>query len=359
MKQLFRFFASDSFVAPLVSILLGLIVGSIIMLLGGYNPIEAYGYLFSSVFGNLYDFGEMIREVTPLIMTGLAVAFAFRTGLFNIGAEGQYIIGMTAATFVGIKLAGLPGFILAPLAIVAGGIFGGLWAALAGYIKAKRGVNEVITTIMLNWTALYLANYIVNAFLREPGQQKSMTIDPSASIAMGWLSEVFSNARMHWGTVIALIAVGFFYIYMWKTKQGYELRAVGLNPNAAEYAGMNVNKNIVKAMFISGVFAGLGGAFQILGVFQYQSIFSGSPGVGFDGIAVALIGLNHPFGTLLGAFLFGILTYGSSGMSFGAGVPPEIIRIVIGSIIFFIAAQGIVRFILKPFYLKRKKEKVL
>ncbi|GIO52148.1 MULTISPECIES: ABC transporter permease [Paenibacillus] len=359
MNKLFKIFTVNSLLTPLVSIVLGLIVGAIIMLIGGYDPILAYSSLFSTVFGNLYDFGETIREITPLIMTGLAVAFAFRAGLFNIGAEGQYIVGMTAATAVGIKLTGLPIVLHAIVAIIAGGLAGGIWAGITGYLKAKRGVNEVIISIMLNWTGLYLSNYIVRNFLLLKGQQRSEDIQDTASISIGWLSDMFSDARMHWGTVIAILAAVFFYVFMWKSKQGYELRAVGHNGDAAKYAGMNVKSNIVKAMFISGIFAGLGGAFQVLGVFHYQAIFTGSPGVGFDGIAVALIGMNHPFGILLSAALFGTLTYGSAGMSFGAEVPPEIIRIVIGSIIFFIAAQGIVRWVLKPFYLKRKKEKVL
>ncbi|MEC0368702.1 ABC transporter permease [Paenibacillus chibensis] len=359
MSKVFKIFSVNNLLVPVVAIILGLIVGAIIMLIGGYDPLLAYSSLFSTVFGNPYDFGEAIREITPLIMTGLAVAFAFRAGLFNIGAEGQYIMGMTAATAVGIKLSGLPIVVHALVAIIAGGLAGGIWAGITGYLKAKRGVNEVIISIMLNWTALYFGNYIVRNFLLQKGQQKSEEIKDTASISIGWLSDAFDNARMHWGTVIAILAAVFFFIYMWKSKQGYELRAVGHNADAAKYAGMNVKKNIVKAMFISGVFAGLGGAFQVLGVFHYQAIFTGSPGVGFDGIAVALIGMNHPFGILLSASLFGVLTYGSAGMSFGADVPPEIIRIVIGSIIFFIAAQGIVRWVLKPLYLKRKKEKVL
>ncbi|GIO31595.1 ABC transporter permease [Paenibacillus albilobatus] len=359
MSKLFKILSVDNLLVPLIAIIFGLIVGAVIMLIGGYDPLLAYSSLFTTVFGNTYDFGEAIREITPLIMTGLAVAFAFRAGLFNIGAEGQYIVGMTAATAVGIKLSGLPIVVHALVAIIAGGLAGGIWAGITGYLKAKRGVNEVIISIMLNWTALYFSNYIVRNFLLEKGQQRSEEIKDTASISIAWLSDAFNNARMHWGTIIAILAAVFFFVYMWKSKQGYELRAVGHNGHAAQYAGMNVSKNIVKAMFISGVFAGLGGAFQVLGVFHYQAIFTGSPGVGFDGIAVALIGMNHPFGILLSASLFGVLTYGSAGMSFGADVPPEIIRIVIGSIIFFIAAQGIVRWVLKPFYLKRKKEKVL
>lgn len=349
---------SGSAAISVIAIIMGLIVGAIVMLAGGYNPLLAYKSLIEQVFGSTYNFGEALREMTPLILTGFAFSFAARAGLFNIGGEGQFIAGMTAATVVGVKLTGLPAYIHAPLAIIAGALCGGLWAAIVGFLKAKRGVNEVITSIMLNWIALYLANYIVRHFLLMEGKQRSEEILPSASISIGWLSEAMNSARMHWGMLIAVLCSVVFYLFMWKTKQGYELRAVGHNPHAAKYAGMNVGSNVVKAMFISGIFAGLAGAFQILGVFHYQSVMSGSPGTGFDGIAVGLIGMNNPFGILLGGFLFGTLTYGSAGMSFGAGVPPELIRIVLGAIIFFIAAQGIVRWVIKPFN-KRKKEKVL
>lgn len=357
MNKLKKIFATDSYIVPLVAIVLGFLIGAIVMLIGGYDPLAAYSALFQRVFGDMYNFGEAIREMTPLMLTGLAVAFAFRSGMFNIGADGQVLIGMTAASVIGIKLAGLPSFLLVPLAVIVAGLCGGLWAGFAGYLKAKRGINEVITTIMLNWIALFFANYIVRHFLLIPGQNRSEDIP--ASMSMTFLNGIFNNARLHWGTVIALAAAVFFYVFLWKTKQGYEMRAVGLNPNAAEYAGMNVGRNVVKAMFISGVFAGLAGAGEVLGVFHYQSVFAASPGYGFDGIAVALLGLTHPFGVILAAILYGTLTYGAAGMSFAADVPPELIRIVIGSIIFFIAAQGIVRGILKPFYIKRKKEKVL
>ncbi|CAM2988830.1 ABC transporter permease [Paenibacillus sediminis] len=359
MDKFRKIFTLDNYIVPVAAVIMGLFVGAIVMLVGGYDPILAYSSLFTQVFGDMYDFGEAIREMTPFILTGLAVAFAFRAGLFNIGADGQLLIGMTAATFVGIKFTGLPFYIHAPLAVIAGGLFGGLWAAIVGFLKAKRGINEVITSIMMNWVGFYGANYVVNHFLLVPGTQQSENIAPTASISIHFLTGIFGNARLHWGTLIALVAVVFFYVYLWKTKQGYEVRAVGLNPNAAGYAGINVGRNIIKTMFISGVFAGLAGAFQVLGVFQYQSVFASSPGYGFDGIAVALLGMNNPFGVLLAAILYGTLTYGSAGMSFGADVPPELVKIVIGAIIFFIAAQGIVRWVLGPFYGKRKKEKVL
>ena len=357
MNKVIRLFTKDSAVVPLVAIVLGLIVGAIIMLFGGYDPILAYRSLLKKVFGNPYDFGETLTAITPLIFTGLSVAFAFRTGLFNIGAEGQYIMGMTGATIVGVQLHA-PWYIHAPLAIIVGALFGGFWGMIAGYLKAARGVNEVITTIMLNWIALHLANYLVNKLLLEPGKGRSYFVDDSAAVTIGWLSKAMDNARIHWGMFFAILAVIFFYVYLWRTKSGYELRVVGFNADAAKYAGINVNKGVVKAMFISGALAGLAGVFQLLGVFLNQPISASHTGHGFDGIAVSLLGGNTPLGVLFGAILFGTLSYGAAGMSFGADVPPEIIRIVIGSVIFFVAAPGIIRWVLKQLRLRKNKGEV-
>ncbi|MFD2672646.1 ABC transporter permease [Marinicrinis sediminis] len=344
-------FMKGSTLTPLVAVFLGLLVGAVIMLLGGYDPLLAYRELIQRVVGSTYHLGETAVRITPLILTGLSVAFAFRTGLFNIGAEGQLMVGMTAATFMGIQVS-LPWFAHIPLAIGAGGLAGGLWGALAGWLKASRGVNEVIATIMLNWIAIFGSSYVVRSLLLEPGQQRSYYIEESASVLIQPLYEA-TRARLHWGTVLALLAAFVFYILLWRTRQGYELRAVGHNQHAAEYAGMKVGRNIVKAMFVAGVFAGLAGVFEVLGVFGYQVAGNSSPGYGFDGIAVALLGMNRPFGVILAAILFGVLTYGAGGMEFGADVPPEIIRVVIGSVIFFVAAPGIVQTILKRLRIRR------
>ena len=348
-------FTKDSFIIPLMAIVLGLIFGALIMLIGGYNPIVAYSALLNKVFGSTYNFGETIRQITPLIFTGLSVAFAFRTGLFNIGAEGQFVMGSLGAVIIGTQFS-LPWYIHAPFAILVGALFGGLWGFIAGYLKAKRGVHEVISTIMLNYIALYLTNYIVSNFLRSPGQQRSDFVHDSALITMQWLRPLFDNARIHWGTIIGIFAVIIFYIILWKTKQGYELRSVGFNPHASEYAGISVKTNIIKAMIISGIFAGLGGAVEVLGVFKYQAIQASLPGYGFDGIAVALIGGNTAIGVILAAILFGMLKFGAAGMKYAAGVPIEVVEIVIASVIFFVAASGIVKYLIKPFRRKKKKE---
>ncbi|MBO8172513.1 MAG: ABC transporter permease [Bacillaceae bacterium] len=345
MNKVIRIFIKDSTLIPVISIVLGLLIGALIMLLGAYNPIRAYASLIEKAFGDLYSIGETIRQITPLIFTGLSVAFAFRIGLFNIGAEGQFIIGSVTAAFVGIQF-DLPWYIHVPFAVVAGGIAGGLWGSLAGLLKVYRGVHEVIATIMLNWIALYLSNYIVKFFLIEPGQQRSRILSDSSWLSSSWLSQLFDGARIHYGILLGLICTFLFYVILWKTRQGYELRAVGYNPDASEYAGIHVKKNIVRSMMVSGVFAGLGGASEVLGVFHYQTIHSVFPGHGFEGIAVALLGGNTAVGTILGAVLFGVLTFGATGMKFGAGVPIEIINIVIALVIFFVAASGLVKAII-------------
>jgi len=353
MNKYIQLFNKESFKVPLYAILLGMIIGAIMMLIGGYNPFIAYIALFQGVFGNIYNVGETIRQITPLIFTGLAVAFAFRTGLFNIGAEGQFLTGALAAIYVGVNW-NLPPVLHAIIAVLVGGIVGGLWAFIPGYLKAKRGVHEVITTIMLNWVALMLTNYLIRNYLKSASERTEL-IQPTASLKSEWLANLFDNARIHYGFIIGLIMAYLVYIILWKTILGYELRAVGFNPLAAEYSGMNVSKNIIISMVFSGFLAGMGGAAEYLGVYGYMPISGGLPGFGFDGIAVALIGGNTPLGVILGAILFGGLNFGARNMQMAADVPFEVIRIVISMIIFFVAASGMVKVIFSKINLRRSK----
>ncbi len=354
MELLTNIFKRKSWVVPFVAIILGLLIGALVMFAGGYDPILAYNSMVWKIFGSSYDIGEALRTITPLVMSGLAVAIAFRSGLFNIGVDGQIVMGSLGALIVGTQLS-LPPIIHGIVAILFGALLGGIWGGLIGYIKAKRGVNEVITSIMFNFIALYIANLMIRLFMAQAGTQRSEMINETGNIQIGWLSGLMGGARIHWGFFIAIGAVIFYHIYINKTKWGYELRAAGLNPHAAKFAGMKVSNVMVRAMFISGVIGGLIGTFEVLGVFKYVAISSVTSGLGFDGIAVALLGANSAFGVLLAGGLVGALTYGSQGMSFGANVPGEIVRMVIGFIIFFVAAPGIVRTIL-PGFLKKKKE---
>jgi general nucleoside transport system permease protein len=333
---------SSSLIITLVAIILGLLVGALFLLVMGYSPLDAYGSLFTGMVGNTYNVGEMIQTVTPLIFTGLSVAFAFRTGLFNIGVEGQFIMGQLAAIAVATKLA-LPPGIHQIVALLAAVILGGLYAGIAGILKAKLQVHEVITTIMLNYIALGISNFLIRTMLHGSTTDRTAQIPNSASLHIGWLSDMFSGARMNLGIFLAILAVLLVYWILNRTVLGYELRAVGFNTFASEYAGMNVSRNITLSMIISGMFAAIGGAVQTLGVIGYMPVSAEFSGVGFDGMAVALIGNNNPFGVFLSAILYGGLSYGSTSMQRDLGVPTEIIRIVISIIIFLVAANGIIR----------------
>jgi simple sugar transport system permease protein len=324
---------------PTGAIILSLLVGAIFILLIGKNPVTAYIALIQGAFGNLFSIGETLENTTPLILTGLAVAFAFRTKLFNIGAEGQFLMGALAATWVGVNLP-LPPVIHLIVALLVGTIVGGLWGGIAGLLKATRGVHEVISTIMLNFIALFFVSYMVTGPMKEVSD---LDIPQTARVAASaQLLKILPPSRLSAGIIIALLAAGFIWWLLWKTTIGYEVRAVGLNPFAAEYAGIKPNYNVFLAMLISGGLAGLGGGIIITGLFyRYQHGFE--PGYGFTAIAVALVGRNNPPGVVLAAFLFATLSQGALGMQNVAGVPQDTVLIIQALVIFFVAAPQIVQ----------------
>ncbi len=334
-------------IVPILSVLLGVLVGAIVMISSGYNPLEGYSALIYGSFGNLYNIGETIRQMTPYVLAGLAAAFAFRTGLFNIGVEGQLIVGWLAAVWVGVSFE-LPMIIHLPLAILAAALAGGLWAFIPGILKARLKVHEVIVTIMMNYIALQVSNEIVSSVLSNQ-DYKSATIHDSASLASPFLQELTEFSTMHWGIIIALIGACIMWFLLEKTTTGYELRSVGFNKDASQYAGMNVNRNIILAMVISGMFAGIAGSMEGLGTFGYVSTRGGFTGIGFDGIAVALLGGNSAVGIVLAALLFGALKVGALEMPSSANIPSETVDIVIASIIFFVAANYLIRMVLARF----------
>lgn len=336
---------------PIISVVLGLLSGAIIMLIFGYNPIEGYAALWNGAFADPYFFGETIVKVTPYILSGLAVAFAFRTGLFNIGVEGQVFVGWLAAVWVGTAL-DLPMIVHLPLSILAAAVAGGAWGFVPGFLKARFGVHEVIVSIMMNYVALYTCNALIRSVLTDQ-DDKTEYVKESSSLASTWLSDLTEFSRLHFGIVIALIAAMVMWFILEKTVKGYELRSVGFNPHASKYAGMNVNRNIVLSFIISGAFAGVAGAMEGLGTFQYMSVNNAFTNIGFDGIAVALLGGNAALGTVLAAFLFGTLKVGSLNMS-TSGVPQELVDIVVALIILFVASGYIIRWALSRF---KKEEK--
>jgi simple sugar transport system permease protein len=324
---------------PLVAIFISFIVGGILVYAFGNNPIVAYKALIKGSMGDFNKFGETLVTVTPLILTGLSVAFAFRCGLFNIGAEGQFIMGSVAAVWAGWAFAGLPAILHVTLTLLVGTFVGGIWAGIVGWLKAKVGSHEVINSIMMNYIAMYLSNYLVMTVLNIP--EKAYSVEIAATAKLWRFSQAFAqfkHSRLSVGIIIALVVAVAAYYLLNKTVRGYEIRAVGFNPHAAEYGGIDVKRNIVLAMVISGLFAGLAGAIMTTGVqYRVNNLF-GFTGYGLDGISVALVGNNHPIGVILAALLFGILQKGGPLMQI-QGIPKEVVGIIQGIIILFVAAN--------------------
>lgn len=283
---------------------------------------------------------ETIVSTTPLIFTGLSVALAFRVGLFNIGAEGQLYVGALCSVIVGFSFAGLPAFIHLPLAVLAGFLGGALWGFIPGILKARTGAHEVIVTIMLNFVAYNLISWALKTpFVQREGRPDpiSKIVEPSA-----WLPPLVSGLRANWGIVIAIAAAAAVSWLLFRSTKGFEFRAVGLNPRAARYAGMSISWSIVLSMAIAGGLAGLAGAGVILG--GSKTLAPGfSPGYGFDGIVVALVGATRPAGVVAAAFLFGALRAGATPMQASTGTPIDIVVIIQALVIMFIAAPALVR----------------
>lgn len=286
-----------------------------------------------------YPLTESLVTATPYILVGLAVALSFRAGLFNIGAEGQYFVGGLLSVFVGYSLKGLPTYIHLPLTILAGIVGGGIWGAIPGFLKATTGAHEVINTIMMNYIAFTLSDWLLNGPMKRPGFRPiSPEIQPSAMLPSLFPSPI----RFHAGFFVALACAALVYVLLFKTTTGFELRTVGANPRGARYAGINLTWNFVLAMFLSGGLAGLAAANEIMGLIHYMpNAFSA--GYGFDSIALALLGRSHPVGVVLAALLFGTLRAGATRMQSVAQIPLDIISILQAMIIIFIAAPEIIR----------------
>ncbi|WP_270566123.1 ABC transporter permease [Clostridium beijerinckii] len=324
-----------------IAIFFGFVVSAIVLGIAGYNSIDAFSALFNGIFSKPKYISNTIIKATPIILTGLSVAFAFKTGLFNIGAEGQYIVGTIASTIVGIKL-NLPAVLQIPLVILAGVAAGAVFGGIVGILKAKFGIHEVITSIMLNWIALYLSNFVVST---DVFHQPWKTSDAGMEFLSHhkWLSEVLLKTDVNIGIIVAIIMAVVISILLYKSAKGYELRAVGLNKDAAEFAGINVNRNIVQSMVIAGALSGLAGALAITGTAPHKlSTMAAFENNGFNGLSVALIAGSSPIGCIFGGLLYGGLLYGGQSVQSAIGAPSEIINIMIGTIVFFVALTKIV-----------------
>ncbi|RXM77747.1 ABC transporter permease [Clostridium tetani] len=333
-----------SFSISIIAIVLALFISVFfVMWAKSFSFGEAATLLFKSIwkgsFGTKSNFIETMVFATPLIFTGLAHAIAFKTGLFNIGVEGQFIIGMITAALVGL-IPGIPAPIHQILILASGILGGAIWAGIPGYLKAKMGTNEVVNTIMMNFIAMHLSNYLTMGPFHKEGSASTHLIQPSAELYR-FLGE---NNRLSVGLFIGIIFSVLVYILFWKTTTGYEIRAVGLSPTSAEYGGINIKKNIILAMVISGIVAGIGGAVHTMGVeHQSMQLFS-FPNYGFDGIAVALVAKSNPIGIIFSAILFAALNY-SSGTLMLYGIPKTIVNLIQGIIILFIAGEYVFRLI--------------
>jgi simple sugar transport system permease protein len=282
---------------------------------------------------------ESLTIATPYIYAGLGVALGFRGGLFNIGAEGQLFVAGLATAFVGYSITGLPFLIHLPLALVSGALMGALWASVPGFLKARTGAHEVINTIMMNYIAFRLTDYLLSGPMQRPD---GLPITPNV-LPTSYLPLLFAEPmRVHWGFIIALALAGVVYWFLWKTPLGLEIRMVGANPNASRYAGIRITLITVLTMALSGALTGMAGVGQILGV-DHKLVRAFSSGYGFDAISLALLGNSHPFGVVLAALLFGFLRGGAARMQSVAGTPVELIRIIQGLVIVFVAAPEIIR----------------
>ncbi|GAM14989.1 ABC transporter permease [Mesobacillus selenatarsenatis] len=342
-------------IVSLISIILGLVAGGILMLFIGSNPIEGYSYLLQGALKNLERIGNTLATATPLIFTGLSVAFAFRTGLFNIGASGQMLVGGLAATAVALTF-DLSRPILLLVMVLAGLVAGALWAFIPGLLKAKFNVHEVVSTIMMNWIAYWTIYYIVPGYFKgEFLETESKKLAESDTLRTPFLTEMFDGSYINLGLFLAVIAVIIIAFIIEKTTLGFELKAVGFNRFAAEYAGMKVNRNIILSMLISGALAGVGGVALYTG--NASSIQIGIlPAQGYDGIAVALLGANHPVGVFFAAVLFGILYSGTGFMNAMTEIPPELANTIIAIIIYFAATSVMIERLLNKFKAKKSNK---
>ncbi|MGX7043189.1 ABC transporter permease [Leuconostoc holzapfelii] len=340
----------NSFSVALFSVLFGLIIGAVIMLVFGYNPISGYVALLGSAFGSMQDIGSVLTQMTPLILTALGFTVAQTAGFFNIGLSGQALAGWVGAVWYALSFPDMPAYLMIPSALILGTGLGALASAIPGWLRAQFGASEVIVTIMMNYILLFLGNNILQNTMAKGIKDSAETtkqVGANASLQMKWLTDLTQGSSISAGIFIALLMIVVVWFIMTKTTLGFEIRAVGLNADAAKYAGMSAKRNAVVAMAISGGLAGLAGTIEGLG--NYLNFFTqnGSPAIGFDGMAVALLGGGSYLGVLAAAAIFSVLKIGGLGMPMSSGVPFELVDIVTASIIFFVGASYLIQLIQK------------
>jgi ABC-type uncharacterized transport system permease subunit len=319
---------------PILSILAALIVGGLLLVVTGYDAPQALASLWQGVFGNTRNIGEAFLLATPLLLIGTGIAIAFRCGIWNIGADGQFYMGAVGGTFVGLHIANLPPVVAVSLALLAGFVLGGAWASIAAWLKVRLKLNEVVTTIMLNYIAIGVVNFLITGPMQEASHASPQTDEIAVSAI---LPKIFLPTRVHLGCILAVLFAIIMAFILFRTPLGYALRAVGYNQEAARHAGIKVELMFMVAMILSGGAAGLAGAIEVMGVTSrlYSNL---SSGYGYTGIAVALLAGNNPLGTIITGWLFGALTSGSEMMQLIAKVPAVLISIIQGLVIAFLVS---------------------
>ena len=315
---------------PVLAVLFSFLVGAMLIAGIGGNPAEAYQYLFKGAFGNLSNFGETVVKAIPLIFTGLAATFAYKCGVFNLGAEGQFVMGAAASIWVSTTFTGLSGVPLLIVSLLSGIIAGGVWGYIPGILKITRGLNEMIVSIMLNYIAILFMGFLYTGPLRDGNL-------PQTAAVTAKLARFVGNTRIHVGIILALLLALILYYFLFYTSKGFQLRAVGLNQTASQFNGYPVKRLMLMSFIISGAIAGLGGSVELHGT-QFRLMAGFGDGYGFDGVAIALIGQLNPIGTVVVAYLFAVLRAGATTMQVGTGLPTSVIDIIQALVIIFAVA---------------------
>ena len=325
---------------PLISVVLGILLGAIIMWVFGYDAIWGYEELFKTAFGSLRSLGEISRAMGPLVLIALGFAVASRAGFFNVGLPGQALAGWLVAGWFALSFPDLPRPLMLTMTVLLGVVAGGIIGAIPGILRAYLGTSEVIVTIMMNYIVLYVGNAFIHSFPKSVMQSidSSITVGANATYQTEWLRALTNNSRMNIGIFFAIVAVILVWFLLKKTTLGFEIRSVGINSHASEYAGMSAKRTIILSMIISGALAGVGGVVEGLGTFQNVYVQGSSLSVGFNGMAVSLLASNSPIGIPFAAFLFAVLQVGAPGMN-AATIPSELVSIVTASIIFFVSVH--------------------
>jgi general nucleoside transport system permease protein len=329
---------------PLFATLAALAVGAIMLLFLGADPFVAYGSLIEGAFGSTNALADTLVKATPLLLVALGICIAFRGGVINIGGEGQLLVGAIAATLVGLSFPGAPGWLIISFALLVGFLAGAFWGTIPGVLKAYFNVNEILSTIMMNAIAVQGMNYLLSNPMIDPVQLEAASrIPQTARLAAAFDLPRLIPTRLHLGTALAILAAFLVFIFLWRTVIGYRIRAVGLNPHASRYAGINVPRNIVLALLLSGAFAGLAGAIQVYGLHHRMFTdgsatgFTGS--AGFNGIVVALFGHLHPLGSIPASFFFGALIVGANSLQRSMQVPSAFITALNGLVVIFVVGS--------------------